>query len=54
MLKFVAFLLIAWLVVSVLGLLIEGLLWLTFIGLVLFLATAGYLWFKRKTGSNAA
>jgi hypothetical protein len=42
-------LLIIWLVLSILGLVIEGLLWLAIIGLVLFVATAAWGWVKRNT-----
>jgi len=42
MLKVVVALLVVWLVLSVVGAVVEGLLWLTIIGVVLFLATAGY------------
>lgn len=42
-------LLIIWLVLSILGFVIEGLLWLALIGLVLFAATAVWGWMKRKT-----
>jgi LPXTG-motif cell wall-anchored protein len=42
-------LLIIWLVLSILGFVIEGLLWLALIGLVLFAATAVWGWLKRKT-----
>ncbi len=42
-------LLVAWLVISVLGLLIKGLLWLFFIGVVLFLATSAWGWLKRNS-----
>jgi LPXTG-motif cell wall-anchored protein len=41
-------LLIIWLVLSILGFVLEGLLWLAFIGLVLFVATAVWGWLKRK------
>jgi LPXTG-motif cell wall-anchored protein len=41
-------LLIIWLVLSVLGFIIEGLLWLALIGLVLFAATAAWGWVKRR------
>ena len=41
-------LLIIWLVLSILGFIIEGLLWLALIGLVLFAATAAWGWFKRR------
>lgn len=48
MVGFLVFLLIAWLVLSVLGFVIKGLLWLAFIGIVLFIATSIFLWLKRK------
>ncbi|WP_258803066.1 hypothetical protein [Pseudarthrobacter sp. NS4] len=41
-------LLIIWLVLSVLGFILEGLLWLAVIGLVLFAATAVWGWMKRR------
>jgi LPXTG-motif cell wall-anchored protein len=41
-------LLIIWLVLSILGFVLEGLLWLAVIGLVLFVATGVWGWFKRK------
>ena len=41
-------LLIIWLVLSILGFAIKGLLWLAVIGLVLFAATAVWGWVKRK------
>ncbi len=48
MLGLIVLALIIWLVVSVLGLVIEGLFWLFVVGVVLFLATAAYGWVKRK------
>lgn len=42
-------LLIIWLVLSVLGFVVKGLLWLAIIGLVLFVATGVWAWLKRKT-----
>lgn len=48
MLGLIVLALIIWLVVSVLGLVIEGLFWLFLVGVVLFLATAAYGWVKRK------
>ena len=47
-----AFLLIAWLVLSVLGFVIKGLLWLAFIGLVLFVVTAIFVWLRRKASGT--
>ena len=41
-------LLIIWLVLSILGFAVKGLLWLAVIGLVLFVATAAWGWVKRK------
>lgn len=45
-------LLVAWLAVSLLGILIEGLFWLLVIGLVLFAATAVYGWLKLRSGAR--
>jgi LPXTG-motif cell wall-anchored protein len=44
-------LLIIWLVLSIFGFVVKGLLWLAIIGLVLFVATAVWGWFKRKTNA---
>ena len=41
-------LLIIWLVLSIIGFVLEGLLWLAVIGLVLCAATAVWGWGKRK------
>lgn len=41
-------LIVAWIVVSLLGALIEGLLWLLGIGLVLLVVTAAYGWFRLR------
>ena len=41
-------LLVAWLVLSLLGAIIEGLLWLLGIGLVLLLITGAWGWFKLR------
>ncbi len=46
------FLLVAWLVISLLGALIEGLLWLLFVGLVLLVATAVWGWLTRGRASG--
>lgn len=40
-------LLAAWIVVSVLGLIIKGLIWLFVIGVILFVATSVFGWSKR-------
>lgn len=47
-----AFLLIAWLVLSVLGMVIRGLRWLAFVGIILLVVTAIFLWLKRKTSGT--
>ncbi len=49
MLRLVGFLLVVWLVVSVIGAVIEGLFWLAVVGLVLFVLTAAVGWGKRDT-----
>lgn len=41
-------LLVIWLILSVLGFAIKGLIWLAIIGIVLFVATAGIGWFRNK------
>lgn len=41
-------LLIIWLILSILGFAVKGLLWLAIIGLVLLVATAVWGWMKRK------
>jgi hypothetical protein len=48
-LRLVGFLLVVWLVVSVVGAVIEGLFWLAVVGLVLFVLTAAVGWGKRDT-----
>ncbi len=45
-------LLVAWLLLSLVGALIEGLLWLLGIGLVLLAATAVWAWFKFRRRSD--
>ncbi|MEX1037353.1 MAG: LPXTG cell wall anchor domain-containing protein [Acidimicrobiia bacterium] len=45
-------LLVIWLIFVVLGAVLEGLFWLTVVGIVLFLATGAYGWMKRKTGTG--
>lgn len=44
-------LLIIWLVLSILGFAVKGLIWLAIIGLVLFVATAVWGWVKRKANA---
>ncbi|WP_197432470.1 hypothetical protein [Pseudarthrobacter sp. GA104] len=41
-------LLVVWLVLSILGFVIKGLVWLAVVGLVLFVATAVWGWLKRN------
>lgn len=48
MLGLILLLLGVWLVLIVLGAIIEGLFWLVLVGAVLFLATAAYGWGKTK------
>jgi LPXTG-motif cell wall-anchored protein len=45
-------LLVIWLIFVVLGAVLEGLFWLTVVGIVLFLATGAYGWMKRKTNAG--
>lgn len=50
----IVLLLVAWLVVSLLGVLIEGLFWLLVVGVVLFLATAAWGWFKLRSATSSS
>lgn len=45
-------LLVAWLVLAILGAVIEGLFWLLIIAVVLFLATVAYGWLRNKARSR--
>lgn len=54
MLALIGVLLVVWLVLSILGAVIEGLFWLTIIGVVLFLGTAAFGFLKRKSGKEVA
>jgi len=45
-------LLIIWLVLAVLGAVLEGLFWLTVVAIVLIVATGVYGWMKRKTSGS--
>ncbi|WP_214371451.1 hypothetical protein [Pseudonocardia sp. H11422] len=47
-------LLLVWLVLAILGAVIEGFFWLTVVGVVLFLATAGYAAIKRRSGRRVS
>lgn len=48
MLRFLGLLLVVWLVITVLGAVIEGLFWLAVVGLIFFVATAALGWNKRN------
>lgn len=50
MLTLVLVLLAIWLVLSIVGLTVKGLLWLAVIAGILFVVTAIYGWIKRKAG----
>ena len=54
MTSLIIFLLVLWLVVTIVGALVEGLLWLLFIGLILFLVTAAYGWLKNRGRGGTA
>lgn len=45
-------LLIIWLVLAVLGAVLEGLFWLTVVAIILMVATGLYGWMKRKTSGS--
>lgn len=45
--------LLAWLALSILGAVIEGLVWLTIVGVVLFLGTAAYGMIKRRAAERS-
>ncbi|WP_040337039.1 hypothetical protein [Candidatus Blastococcus massiliensis] len=49
MLGFIALLLVVWLLLVVVGAVVEGLFWLLVIGAVLFVATAAFGWIRRNT-----
>ncbi|MCZ2857616.1 hypothetical protein [Blastococcus sp. VKM Ac-2987] len=49
MLGLIGLLLVIWLVLAVVGAVVEGLFWLLVVGVVLFLATAAYGWVKRNS-----
>ncbi len=49
MLGVIIVLLSVWLVLSILGAVVEGLFWLTVVGAILLLATAAYGAIKRRT-----
>lgn len=45
-------LLVLWAVFAVVGFVVEGLLWLAFIGLILLVATAVWGWVKRRASRD--
>ncbi|GAA5020099.1 hypothetical protein [Actinopolymorpha pittospori] len=49
MLRILLIIAIVWLVLSVIGFVVKGLLWLGLIALVLFLATSVWGWVKRSS-----
>ena len=51
MLGLVLLLLVLWLALSIVGAIVEGLLWLAVIGVLLFLGTAAWGWTKRRTSA---
>lgn len=44
-------LLVIWLVLSIIGFVVKGLVWLAIIGLILFVATGVWGWVKRRARS---
>ena len=53
MLRLIAALLVVWLVLTIVGFLVEGLLWLATIALLLFVATAVWGWLRRKPRASS-
>ncbi len=49
MIRIIVLLLLVWVALSVVGALVEGLFWLTVVGVVLFLATAAYGAVRQRT-----
>ncbi|MFT0847765.1 hypothetical protein VR010_08430 [Actinomycetaceae bacterium L2_0104] len=54
MVGFLVTLLVIWVVLSVVGFIVKGLLWLAVLGIALFLLTAVWLWFKGRRDGRAA
>ena len=48
----IVLLLVLWLVLSLIGAIIEGLVWLLVIGVVAFIATAAWGWFSMRGASR--
>ena len=51
---FIIFLLVVWLVLAILGAVLEGLFWLTVVGILLLVGTAVYGWIKRNVSDAAS
>jgi len=51
---FIIALIVIWIVLSIVGFVVEGLFWLAIIGIVLFLATSAWGWFARRNRSGSA
>lgn len=49
----IVLLLVVWLVLAVLGAVLEGLFWLTIVGLILLVATGIWGWVRRNTSASA-
>jgi hypothetical protein len=54
MLGILGLILVVWLVITVIGFVIHGLIWLAIIGIVLFLATSALGWGRRRLGSGGS
>ncbi|EFV14100.1 hypothetical protein [Segniliparus rugosus] len=54
MLALIGFLLVVWLVLTIVGLFVKTLAWLVYVGALLFVATAVIGWLKRKTSSSSS
>lgn len=52
MVQLILVLLAIWVIVAIVGFVIKGLLWLAFIGVILFVITAGVGWVRRSIGSK--
>lgn len=52
MLALVLVLLAVWLLLAILGTLLKGLMWLTVLAILAFIATGAYGWMKRQTGAR--
>jgi hypothetical protein len=51
--RFIGFLLLIWLVVTVVGAVIKGLFWLAVVGALFFVVTAALSWNKRRSEVGA-